>query len=279
MCSTCSAPMSAAVTLAGERYVWDAYSMTSAMKAPRVRATCDVAAVVASGSAAAPLFRWNAYGAAVVLCGPGAVSADTAAERTRMDWHAKVQASGACEPYGCVRRALAADDAPASAHDACEVLHIGQVPYAMHPDTLRWVLQRLTGVTALKIEQRRNRSTRGRTGLFTAVVRAEDADAVVAAHHRALCCAEFLWVPACDAAEAEELCARLRTDDGGLVKNGLLSVARRRPQRDAVPQELHVVESERRRPLVWQTLSVRHLSVVPVRALRRDDSLTYQMIQ
>ena len=258
-------------SVAAEWSAWDPYHHQYPYRSKRpLRVFYDVAGTGSSDDAVPAAF-------VRVSNATAAATATTLAHMAQRQLSLTMQVGCACEEYGSL--ALAAGSDTDMHRSRVEVLYVEQVPYTLSTAALRWVLQRLTGVTALKIEQRRNRSTRGRTGLFTAVVRAEDADAVVAAHHRALCCAEFLWVPACDAAEAEELCARLRTDDGGLVKNGLLSVARRRPQRDAVPQELHVVESERRRPLVWQTLSVRHLSVVPVRALRRDDSLTYQMIQ
>ena len=222
----------------GRSYIWDAYSATTPMKACAERRTVLL-----------PL-------------------------RTLLG------ESGACEPYGSVRRDAADDGGETSCREACEELHVGQVPYAMRPDTLRWVLRELTGVTALKVEQRREPKTRGRTGLFTVRVRAQDVDAVVAWHRRALCCPEFLWVPLRGCAEeAEALCARLKGDGIG-VKNGLLSIERRRLKPGTVPVEevgLHIIESEARRPLLWQTLRVRNLCA-PTR-VRGDESLTCQMIQ
>jgi hypothetical protein len=189
-----------------------------------------------------------------------------------------LQKNGTCKPYATLNNTP--DNNEVRINHQSASLHVGQVPYAMRPDTLRWVLRELTGVTALKVEQRREPKTRGRTGLFTVRVRAQDVDAVVAWHRRALCCPEFLWVPLRGCAEeAEALCARLKGDGIG-VKNGLLSIERRRLKPGTVPVEdvgLHIIESEQRRPLLWQTLRVRDLCA-PTR-VRGDESLTCQMIQ
>jgi hypothetical protein len=200
-------------------------------------------------------------------------------EQTRL--HAQLHIFGSCEPYGEIAAASDGDDdeqhnfsAGDHHHDDGEeggstgaaaarrthskkrrasnlrshkTLLIGNVSYLIRPSELRWVLKRLTGVTALGIEHRRNWSTRGRTGLFTATVRAEDVEIALVGHRRALSCPEFLWIPHCDATQAARICFRLR--ELGIVKNNLLSIEcrHRSPHQ---PESYASVESAAERMIV-----------------------------
>ncbi|CUG86449.1 Hypothetical protein, putative [Bodo saltans] len=145
-----------------------------------------------------------------------------------------------------------------------ETLLIGHVSYMVRPNELRWVLKRLTGVSAMKIEHLRNQHTRGRTGMFSVGVRTEDVDAVLAADRRALCCPDFLWVPHCDAMRISIICTRLK--DLGIAKNGLLSIQRLQPRPSLfLPSILDTEQPSAQTPTTTTT------TTTPAAATRADE--------
>ena len=134
--------------------------------------------------------------------------------------HASTTVSSAAS-IGCVLRGALAK--PAVAPDPTDVqVAVGNLPSAMTPDEVRWLIHRLCGVTAFKIKQCRNR-TRNRTGLFFVTVRGVDKDAVLACSGRALCFGTFAWLVRPDQqAFAADVVAILKA--AAFVKWGLLNV-------------------------------------------------------
>jgi hypothetical protein len=99
---------------------------------------------------------------------------------------------------------------------------VGNVPFGMKPNRLRWVVKTVTGVTPLSVtDGRKTKDGRRPTGLFFIKVRAEDVQGILDQSGLALCCPEVLFArPSHDAALVASVAAELKL--GGIVRNGLL---------------------------------------------------------
>ncbi|CUF73721.1 Hypothetical protein, putative [Bodo saltans] len=72
----------------------------------------------------------------------------------------------------------------------------GCVPHGMKPARLRWVVDKLTGVTPLAVQECRKTSDGRRpTGVYFLTVRKEDAERVTSKNGCALCLPNWLWAP------------------------------------------------------------------------------------
>ncbi len=166
-----------------------------------------------SGPHQAARFVWDPYGSSPQHWGRGVNSIARAADG---DWLSRMPAAWTRVEYGSDEF-----DVPELPTDERVTLAVGQVPFKLAPKQLRWVIRRLTGVTAYRIVEHRSRQ-RERTGLFFVDVLQHDAGRVLAAHKRALCTGELLWEPSCGAAAAEIIAMELKAN--GTCRNGLLSV-------------------------------------------------------
>ncbi len=101
---------------------------------------------------------------------------------------------------------------------------VGQVPYRMKPERLRWVIHEVTGVMPRSVKAARvNLHGRRASGLFFINVRAGDVNRVLAKTRTALCCPDFLWVPRADMTAAAVVTVVQELKLGGFVANGLLT--------------------------------------------------------
>ncbi|CUF73699.1 Hypothetical protein, putative [Bodo saltans] len=72
----------------------------------------------------------------------------------------------------------------------------GCVPHGMKPARLRWVVEKVTGVTPLAVREGRKTSDGRRpTGVFFLTVRTDDAERVLQKSGCALCLPNWLWAP------------------------------------------------------------------------------------